>query len=179
MLLPILLACLLDPTQAPSVPATPVIAFTKDGREPTDLPAVTLGLSEESLPEDVIKNAKERVDPRAPIRGGTGVGTGVTYLLDTKESASKGIRHFRTLVRPGERIEVQVLGVAPDKVFIRFWNPPKSDPFATQFLRWNQMGRNVAQVLEFKNTLSSDYSVVLVLEGFSGYPYRLKLTRKE
>ncbi len=176
MLLPILLAVAADPPAVP--PAPPAIVLTRDGREPTDLPAGSLELSENSLPEDAIKNAAERVDPRAPVRGGTGVGTGVTYLRDTKESASKGIRHLRAVVRPGERIEARVLGAAPDKVFLRFWNPPKGDPFAAQFLRWNQMGRNVAQVLEFKNTLGSDYHLVLVLEGFAGYPYRLKLTRK-
>ncbi len=170
----------------PVVTPPPEGAFSlpADGREPTDIPADLHELREASLPPVQNRNAKDQATAysiqAARVTRPVGDPRREQILVaDRAEFNSRGLRFFRIQVQPGETLQAAVAGAPAEKVFLRFWVPPPADAFSARLLNSNKAMRNLSQKVQFKNTAPVPYGLVIVAEGFTGYPYRLTLERSK
>lgn len=92
--------------------------------------------------------------------------------------AITGRRIYRLILKPGEKIQVDLTCQKPGKIFMQWMLPPKVGAMRPELQRANMPPRAVRSgVIRLVNSTKEPFDAALVCLGGHNYPYTLTLTR--
>ncbi len=169
-----LLVCQADskPAQQVPPPSTSSSFRTTGSRDVIDVADDTKLLEEKSLPLDSELNAASGSQHvSAPNVGG---------LIDNTENGNRGLRFYRFVLMPKERIKLQLNSLG-NKITLRFAMPNISgdDPLVKAIKDSNRRPTLERQHrIELGNPFAEPVRVTLALNGYTNYNYKLEIQRE-